>query len=316
MARISSANLTASFGSQVEGLDLSQPLSAEASQSLRDLFCRRKLLLIRQGPMTAEQQIALMSAIGPVIVENPNGSLSSRVSNLEIALVQSVAKLPFHSDYQFTPEGPLDAVSLYAEITENGEPTTFVNMIAAVDRLPPSLRARMEDLRVVQMADWSRTASDDGRHRLSNRSPGAPDSQYPHCSQPMIEVHPGTGERYVNVSQRMTSHVEGWSDAASDGLFAEIESYVYVPENSYRHEWVTDDLVIWDNRALQHGREALAQAARRSLRRVAVNSVDVPTMMRTSRPDPVKFPGVQWWPHDQPVAEPAANTRGHSVAPP
>lgn len=47
------------------------------------------------------------------------------------------------------------------------------------------------------------------------------------------------------------------------------------------------------NVALQHSREAFAMSAPRVLRRVAVNPVDVPTLLASVRPDPVAHAG-QW----------------------
>jgi len=301
--RISDTTLTPTFGRGVQLADRSALHEPELRQRLPEIFSCDKLISMSTPGLAPEEQVEILSLIGPVVVENPDGALWSLVSNLQTAVVQNVAALPFHSDYQYMPQGPLDVVSLYAELTEQGEPTTFVNMVAALDFLPPSLRARAERLRVVQMADFSRTAPADGRFRMSRRDPRAPDAQYPATVQPMITTHPRTGERYLNISQRMTSHVEGWSEQASDELFAEIDAHVYVPANSYTHEWAVGDLIIWDNRALQHGRKALAQAARRTLRRVVVNSVDVPTMMRNVRPDPVKFPGIQWWKQDDAITD-------------
>lgn len=292
---ISAAALTPQRGSQVIGVDAAQPIDDSTAQQLRDLLALRKILLFRQGPLSIEQQLNIMSVFGPVIVESPTGAPWSLVTNTDPnGYVPSVDKLLFHADYQFTPYGPLRAISLFALEMEQAEPTVFCDMVTAAAHLPVALRSRMEKLNVVQLLAYSRNFSESRRSRMSHRTPDEPVAQYPHCTQPMIESHPVTGKPYVNVSQMMTSHVEDWSDADSDVLFAEMEASVYTPENLHKHMWAKDDLLVWDNVALQHGREALLQPGRRTLRRVAVNPIDVPTMMRDVRPDPIKFGQLQW----------------------
>ena len=293
--RVIATNLTPQLGARVQALDATKPIDAGTATALRELLADRKLLLFRQGELSVEQQMTIMSVFGPVIVETPSGEPFSLVTNVDPkGYVIGGDKLVFHADYQFTPYGPLQVLSLYAVEMHQAEPTVYYDMVAGAAKLPAGLRSRMDALNVVQLLDYSSNFSESRRSRLSARQPNKPDSQYPHCTQPMIQIHPGTGRPYVNVSQMQTSHVEGWSDADSDALFAEMEASVYVPDNMYRHLWAEHDLVVWDNIALQHGREALAKAARRTLRRVAVNNIDVPTMMRDARPDPVRFAVLQW----------------------
>jgi taurine dioxygenase len=44
----------------------------------------------------------------------------------------------------------------------------------------------------------------------------------------------------------------------------------------YAHKWRPGDLLLWDNRCTQHARNDFSDAERRLLRRVVVESNDVP----------------------------------------
>ena len=46
---------------------------------------------------------------------------------------------------------------------------------------------------------------------------------------------------------------------------------MYAPDNVYEHTWQVGDLLVWDNLALQHARDAVN--GRRTLRRVPVGTV-------------------------------------------
>ena len=45
---------------------------------------------------------------------------------------------------------------------------------------------------------------------------------------------------------------------------------LYAPDNVYTHRWQPDDLLIWDNHALQHARDVPGESPR-TLRRVAIS---------------------------------------------
>jgi taurine dioxygenase len=65
-------------------------------------------------------------------------------------------------------------------------------------------------------------------------------------------------------------HFEGWTERESkpllDFLYGEIGRYEY----TYRHHWQQGDMLVWDNRAVQHAVVGDTDGARRSLHRVTV----------------------------------------------
>jgi alpha-ketoglutarate-dependent taurine dioxygenase len=61
---------------------------------------------------------------------------------------------------------------------------------------------------------------------------------------------------------------------------------LYDEANVYAHEWRVGDFVVWDNLALQHGRRANPNTVRRSLRRVAMNTVTTEELISGTGFDP------------------------------
>lgn len=287
-------DLTSHFGVEVLDVDLSQRLRANDKVDLRKLFYDKLFLYFADQHLTPDQQVAAMEIIGNVIYETPDRSKVSVVS-AQGGYIKDTGRLNFHSDYQFAKEGALHAISLYATEMEAEEPTIFANMVRAAEKLPPELSRKAHLLDVVQLRDYSVNHSESKRARLSERIPGAPDGQYPHSTHPMIRKHPVTGQDVLNVSQLNTSHVAGMDDAASQTIFDELERYQYADDNCYTHHWKLNDILVWDNVALQHGRGPMTDNRPRTLQRVASNPHDVPTMLRNVRPDPVRYPHLQWW---------------------
>ena len=294
MSIVSSRPLSSHLGAEILGVDLHEQLSPQQAEEIRTLFYRHRLLLFADQLFSAEDQIRFMTIIGNVIAEDSDGRFTwvTNKATAQEAYVGGAEKLAWHADFSFTPQGPLHALSLYATQLEIPEPTTYANMVRAAANLPAELRSRLEPLRVVQLLDFSKEASSARRNRLSALR-DTPPEQYSFSEHRLIERHPVTGEEYLTVSDFMSSHICGWSDAASDELFGELGAIAYADDNTHRREWQLHDFVVWDNVALQHSREAFAMTAPRVLRRVAVNPVDVPTLLTSVRPDPVAHAG-QW----------------------
>jgi alpha-ketoglutarate-dependent taurine dioxygenase len=281
--------LSPTFGVAVGGVDLSEPIGPEDAAHLRALFFRHRLLVFRDQQLEAEHQTAFMSIINKVIMDPerpiiesaavPLAERYSWMSNTESGTYgPSSSEYCFHADHMFTPQGALQAISLFAVEMEQPAPTVFANMVNAAAILPGELRARVDTLFVDNLLSFGPDYRTEARCRMSNRLEGAPNSMYPHAVHPVIERHPVTGEEFLDVSEMMTSHVVGWDDEQSDALFEELARYAYRSDNLYRHPWKLHDFVVWDNIALQHKRDSFPGPGKRVLRRVIANPYELASL--------------------------------------
>ena len=134
------------------------------------------------------------------------------------------------------------------------------------------MRAKFDDLEVVMLANTV-----DGREDIPARTVRVPDDapwdRYMRTdasgdlrpSDHAHALHPG--EPAAGQSLRRQP------DEESDVLLDEMFDYLYDDRFVYEHPWVKDDLIIWDNITLQHGRRENAPDARRCLRRITMNDV-------------------------------------------
>ena len=131
-----------------------------------------------------------------------------------------------------------------------------------------------------------------GRDNLRTRlddvgGAAAPTDVYPRYARPAIWEHPVTGRPLLFVLEQQASHFEGWTCRESDELLDAAFEYLYDPSNLYPHPWRPGDFVVWDNLAIQHGRPANPNQVRRSLRRVAMNTVTTAELIAGTGFDPV-----------------------------
>ena len=77
------------------------------------------------------------------------------------------------------------------------------------------------------------------------------------------------------VSEQQTDLVEGLEEEESAALVEALFAHLYSDAFTVVHEWREGDLVVWDNRALQHARDAVPAGVSRNLRRVSVGGTSV-----------------------------------------
>jgi taurine dioxygenase len=262
------------IGAQVHDLDLDRPISAEVAAELHQALGAHKLLLFRQGSISDDTHVRLLESMGRIMREDEAGSLFTHVGTTPDAYVKGTDRLRFHSDWQCAESGALQVISLYAEEMEHDDPTIFADMTYAARSLPSDLRDRVASFDLVQCTDFSGATPKDGHFRLSAQAPGVADAYFPRSVHPLLGRHRVTGEELLNVSEQQTSHIVGMSEDESDVVFAELAQHQYGDDNRYVHHWQVGDLVIWDNIALQHARDASTGPSGRRLRRVVLNELD------------------------------------------
>jgi taurine dioxygenase len=246
----------APFGLEVK-LDPRAPFSEAQKEALRRLYRRDGLIVVRGLQLTADEQAEFCRIFGPVPRDQHDVYF---VSNVRPDGILADLELRFHHDIPFVP-APFLAGCLHAvEVTPGVSPTRFTSGLAAYERMPQTLRDRLEGLTAL----FVRPRVEDRRCRLTDSWPG--DNCAVHA---VVQRQPETGRPYVFVNSHSTALISGLSERDSDALLEEVFGYLYAPGEIYEHVWTTGDLVLWDNLALQHARAKVTGGVR-TLRRVSV----------------------------------------------
>jgi taurine dioxygenase len=250
----------APFGVEID-CDLSAPHTPARSKRLAALTALGGYVLARNQTLTMEQQTALMTPIGPIILRpQENGYISTDAN-----AASSRAELSFHADAAYT-DAPFAALSLHAiDVVDEASGTRFVSAEHGYDTLPDRLRARLDAASAEMISPM-----------LEGVSVRACDTRDPPATQraefPAVRINPRTGARCIGVSEMHTARLTGMDWEQSRALLGEIYDHLYAPQNATEHLWRRGDIVIWDNLTLQHARGALAGAGRRVLQRVVAGS--------------------------------------------
>ena len=138
---------------------------------------------------------------------------------------------------------PLMATMLYAiELPSYGGNTLFSNMYRAYDALDPTEQDKLAQYQAVNAYDYG-TMIRTGRY---NRDTSI------HATHPVIRTHPETGRKVVYVNRLMTEEIIGLPETESDAVLRDLFGLAERQELIYEHVWRPGDLLIWDNRCVQH----------------------------------------------------------------
>jgi alpha-ketoglutarate-dependent taurine dioxygenase len=255
-------DLPGPLGAEVRGIDLHRALDANEVAQLLEAFDRRHLLIVRKQALSGDEQVQLCRHFGPISPESRDGY--GYVSNVHPNGILREGAIRFHSDLAFTDD-PVHAISLHAlEVPGTGAPTLFADATGVLDRMPRSMRARLEPLSIVNLYDF--TLPTDRRMRERDVAAGSPIVE-----RPMVAPHPRTGVPVINANALQTDRVVGLDEAASEALLVELFDALYAPDNVLVLDWKVGDLVIWDNLAIQHERPDFPAVEPRTMQRVCIH---------------------------------------------
>jgi alpha-ketoglutarate-dependent taurine dioxygenase len=146
----------------------------------------------------------------------------------------------WHSDRSCEKRPPKVTFLLSQVMPAAGGDTIFANQIAAYEALSDGMKELLEGLRVIHTADHFNTLV------------GLPPPTNPGTTHPVVRVHPETGRSALYVNAVFTTRFENMTADESAPLLQWLYRHCGQPNLSFRHRWSVNDLVMWDNRSVQH----------------------------------------------------------------
>jgi taurine dioxygenase len=283
----------AALGADIEGVDLSQALSAETVDAIKTAWLDHLVLRFRRQTLSDDALMRFSAHIGeldwaPVaaaqikIAGEDRYVESAREGRRYVSIISNVIENGkaigglgayesiWHTDMSYNPEPPC-ASALYAlEIPPSGGDTGFANMYAAYEALPGALRQQVEGR--ICRHDASRNSAGEFRRGFVDASDP---SQTIGAEHPLVRTHPVTGRKAMFLGRRRNAYIQGLALADSEALLDALWAHATQPQFSWYQQWQVGDLMLWDNRCAMHRRDSFDASARRVMHR---------TQMKGDRP--------------------------------
>jgi alpha-ketoglutarate-dependent 2,4-dichlorophenoxyacetate dioxygenase len=271
------------LAAEVDGVDLSKPLSAEDIAAIHAGMDEYAVLVFHGQYLDDDQQLAFTQSLGDI--EHAIGTslrapdeyrlptTFADVSNLDKnnqvygrddrRRLFAIGNRLWHSDSSFKVV-PAKYSLLHARaIPSKGGNTEFADMRAAYDALDAETKREIEDLICEHSQIFSRQQigfyefTDEERERFKP------------VRQRLVRTHPSSGRKSVYLASHAGAIV-GWPVPEARIFLRDLIEHATQRQFVYAHQWSVGDLVMWDNRATMHRARPFPAHEPRDMRRTTL----------------------------------------------
>jgi taurine dioxygenase len=244
--------IAGALGAEINGVDLSRPLSDENLSKIRNAWLEHLVIFFRGQPLAPQAFMAFARRIGKPIEYPFVKGIAGFPEIIEVKKLEH-EKVNFggiwHSDTAYLEEPPMASMLLAHEVPPAGGDTLFANMCLAYETLSEGMQRLLDGLFAVNdssKANVTRTRED----RI--RSDGGEASRRYIAEHPVVRTHPETGRKALYVNVGHTVRFRGMTEEESAPLLNYLFQHQIKPEFTCRFSWQPGSIALWDNRCAQH----------------------------------------------------------------
>jgi len=253
------------FAGEVDGVDLTKPLSREEVAAIEAGMDQYAVLVFHGQNITDDQQIAFSANFGkiePAVGSNITKPEERRL-RIELADVSNLKKggelfdrddrrrmfnlgnRLWHSDSSFRATPAKYSLLSGRSIPSKGGNTEFADMRAAYDALDDETKAEIADLICEHSLMYSRGLLGFAEFTPEEKLAFAP------VRQRLVRNHPVSGRKSLFLASHAGAIV-GWPVQEARAFLRDLNEHATQRQFVYAHVWRRYDLVMWDNRQTMH----------------------------------------------------------------
>ena len=244
--------LTPSIGATISEISLNKGLNSETIEQIYSALIKHQVIFFRGQDISPENHLKLAESLGEI---DPGHPVYPHVEGHQsiVLLKNDVNNRPdtndWHKDLTFKSNPPFASILHGVKVPKVGGDTLWASMSAAYDALPNGWKEQLKGLEAIH---------DMGTFRNDFYKEGGIDSvnsalkKVGSAVHKIIETHPISGLKYLNVNQSFTRNIINESQGPSDHILQFLYQHISKPEFQVRFHWEDNSIAIWDNRITQH----------------------------------------------------------------
>ena len=244
--------LTPSIGAEISGISLNDELNDDAIEQVYNSLIKHQVIFFRNQNLSPESHLKLAESLGEI---DPGHPVYPHVDGYQsIVLLRNDANnrpdtADWHKDLTFKANPPFASILHGIKVPKSGGDTLWASMSAAYDQLPDGWKDYLEGLEAIHDMGTFRNDyyKEGGVESINNalKSVGS-------AVHKVIDTHPISGLKYINVNQSFTRNIVNENQGPSDLVLQFLYQHMNKPEFQVRFHWEDDSVAIWDNRITQH----------------------------------------------------------------
>ena len=244
--------ITPAIGAEVSGVSLNKDLNSDTVEKIYNTLIKHQVIFFREQNLTPESHLKLAKSFGDI---DPGHPVYPHVEGFQsIVLLKNDANSKpdtndWHKDFTFKSDPPFASILHGVSVPKVGGDTLWASMSAAYESLPEGWKEDLEGLEAIH---------DMGTFRNDFYREGGLDSvnsalkKVGSAVHKVVETHPISGLKYLNVNQSFTRNIVNESQGSSDQILQFLFKHMAKPEFQVRFSWEKNSVAIWDNRITQH----------------------------------------------------------------
>ena len=272
---ISITPIAGALGAEVDGVDLSKPLSDGLIAEIRASLLKHQVIFFRDQHMTPEQHLAFGQRFGELQVHDFVEGTEDHKEILEVRK-EADETLNFgggwHTDVSYLERPALGSVLYAHEVPEYGGDTLFANQYLAYETLSDGMKALLDAMTAIHSA---RRPYGVNAPRAFHTGPSSmqfhfTEAAHGEVEHPVIRTHVETGRKSLYVNRTFTLRFKDMTEAESATLLDYLCDHAVRPEFTCRFRWQPNSIAFWDNRCVQHNAINDYHGQRRVMHRVTI----------------------------------------------
>ncbi|TFI53296.1 TauD/TfdA family dioxygenase [Mastigocladus laminosus UU774] len=249
-----------SIGAEILDIDVVCVTPSEV-KLIKQLVYEHKLIVFREQNINEDQYLEFARKIGtPQIYPQDN---YHHPDYPEIFVSANIAKdgkkfgvkgtgRYWHTDCAFLDE-PLPLTMLYPQILPNSmRETYYIDMQEVYKNLPTNLRDYVDGKYMIHEAKWRYKVQEWDIDRAIIDIMNDFEQKFPPVKHPAIITHPVTQEKILYMNQGFTTGIVGLDYESNQKVLPELFEFIERDEHIYTHVWKEGDILLWENRSLNH----------------------------------------------------------------
>ena len=244
--------ITGAIGAEISGISLNRNLTSDVCDEIYDALINHQVIFFRDQDLSPEAHLQLAKSFGE---PEPPHPVYPHVEDFEniVLLKSGGGDVPdtndWHKDMTFKANPPFTSILHAVNVPAVGGDTLWSSTSAAYDNLPDAWKTHLEGLEA--MHDIGTFRNDfykkGGIEAVNNALKDTGSAVHK-----IIDTHPVSGLKYLNVNQSFTRNIVGMIQGESDRILHYLYQHMAKPEFQVRFRWRNNSIAIWDNRITHH----------------------------------------------------------------